>query len=64
MKYMFWYLKVNELDLSSFDMSNVIEKSDMFKGTSATVGYARTQADADRFNSTSNKPSTLTFVVK
>ena len=64
MKYMFWYLKVNELDLSSFDMSNVIEKSDMFKGTSATVGYARTQADANILNSTSNKPSTLNFVVK
>ena len=52
------------LDLSSFDMSKVTEKSDMFKGTSATVGYARTQADANILNSTSNKPSTLTFVVK
>ena len=64
MTYMFQASAVTSLDLSSFDMSKVTEKSDMFKGTSATVGYARTQADANILNSTSNKPSTLTFVVK
>ena len=36
----------------------------MSSGASATTGYARTQADADKFNSSEDKPSTLTFVVK
>ena len=52
------------LDLSSFDTKNVSYMSWMFSRSSATTGYARTQADADKFNSSSNKPSTLTFVVK
>ena len=34
----------------------------MFRNSSATTGYARTQADADRFNNSSNKPSALVFV--
>ena len=29
-----------------------------------TTGYARTQSDANKLNSSSGKPSTLTFVVK
>ena len=37
----------------------------MFYGTSATVGYARTEEDAARLNdSITGRPSTLTFVVK
>lgn len=52
------------LDLSSFDTSNVTNMANMFYNSSATTGYARTQADADRFNNSSNKPSTLVFVVK
>jgi hypothetical protein len=36
----------------------------MFDSTTATTGYARTQTDADKFNSSSGKPSTLTFTVK
>ena len=52
------------LDLSSFDTSNVTDMRYMFQDSSATTGYARTQADADKFNSSSGKPSTLTFVVK
>ena len=54
------------LDLSSFDINNVtnLYMSNMFNGSLATTGYARTQTDADKFNSSSNKPSTLTFVVK
>ncbi len=52
------------LDLSSFDTSNVTDMSSMFTNAKATTGYARTQADADKFNNSSNKPSSLTFVVK
>ena len=54
------------LDLSSFDTSklNQTYNKDIFSGNSATVGYARTQADSDFFNSTTNKPSSLTFTVK
>ena len=52
------------LDLSSFDTSNVRYMSQMFSDCTATTGYARTQADADKFNSSGLKPSTLSFVVK
>ena len=52
------------LDLSIFNMSNVTNTKAMFSHAKATTGYARTQADADKFNSSSNKPSTLTFKVK
>ena len=36
----------------------------MFDGSTTTTGYARTQADANKFNSSSSKPSGLTFVLK
>ena len=65
MKNMFSNSAATSLDLSSFDTSNVTNTSDMFWGSKATTGYARTQSDADRFNaSTTGKPSGLTFVVK
>ena len=67
MEGMFGNTKVTTLDLSSFDTSNVTDMDDMddmFDGSRATIGYARTQRDADRLNATSNKPSGLTFVVK
>ena len=64
MRYMFSDSKATSLDLSSFDTSNVTDMSDMFYSSEATIGYARTQDDADRLNATSNKPSGLTFVVK
>ena len=64
MSYMFALSNVASLDLSSFDTSNVTDMSDMFSLSAVTTGYARTQADADKFNSSSNKPSALTFVVK
>lgn len=63
-KHMFASTKVDELDLSNFDMSNVSNTTSMFVYSEATKGYARTQADADKFNSSSNKPSGLNFVVK
>ena len=64
MSYMFCSSKATSLDLSSFDTSNVTNMSDMFSGTKATTGYARTEEDATKFNSSSSKPSGLTFVVK
>ena len=64
MRYMFNDSKATTLDLSSFDTSNVTDMRVMFSYSKATTGYARTQADADKFNNSSNKPSSLTFVVK
>ncbi|MDD6653008.1 MAG: BspA family leucine-rich repeat surface protein [Clostridium sp.] len=61
---MFSYSKATTLDLSSFDTSNVTNMSLMFKNAEATTGYARTQSDADKFNNSFYKPSSLTFVVK
>lgn len=64
MQSMFRGSKATTLDLSSFDTSNVTDMNYMFSSTQVTIGYARTQADADKFNSSSNKPTGLTFVVK
>ena len=64
MAYMFRSSPATTLDLSSFDTSNVTNMSWMLYSSSVTKGYARTQADANRFNASSNKPSGLTFVVK
>jgi len=64
MRQMFRLSKATTLDLSSFDTSNVTDMGNMFNSSSATTGYARTQADANRFNNSSNKPSKLRFVVK
>ena len=64
MSSMFDCSSATSLDLSSFDTSNVTDMSQMFLDSAATTGYARTQTDADKFNSSSFKPSTLTFVVK
>ncbi len=64
MSYMFRDSQATTLDLSSFDTSNVTDMSSMFYGSHAATGYARTQADADKLNSSSNKPARLTFTVK
>ena len=64
MRGMFARSKVTTLDLSSFDTSKVNNMEIMFFNSRATTGYARTQADADKFNNSSDKPSSLTFVVK
>ena len=64
MRGMFASSKVTTLDLSSFDTSNVTDINLMFWEAKATTGYARTQADADKFNASSNKPRALTFTVK
>ena len=52
------------LDLSSFDTSSVTNMDSIFNAARTTTGYARTQADADKFNSSIGKPSTLTFTIK
>ena len=55
---------VTTLNLSTFDTSKVEYIESMFEGSKITEGYARTQADADKFNSSYNKPESLVFVVK
>ena len=62
MSSMFRDSSATTLDLSSFNTSNVTNMSDMFRNSKATTGYARTQADADKFNASSNKPTGLNFV--
>lgn len=64
MRYMFFNSKAEELDLSSFDISNVEDMGLMFSVSKATTGYAKNQKDADKFNSSSYKVSTLNFIVK
>ena len=64
MRYMFADSSATTLDLSSFNVSNVSDIDYMFGWCSATIGYARTQADADKFNASSGKPAGLNFVVK
>ena len=64
MSAMFNGSQATTLDLSSFDTTNVTNTTSMFYNSKATIGYARTQADADRFNASLGKPEGLVFVVK
>ncbi len=64
MRDMFADSKATTLDLSSFDTSRVTDMDRMFRGAKATVGYAKTQSDANKFNSSSGKPAGLNFIVK
>ena len=64
MAYMFSKSKVKLLDLSSFDTSKVTYMSYMFQEASARTGYARTTADANKFNRSELKPAGLNFIVK
>ena len=65
MEGMFGYANIEILDLSSFDMSNVNNYYEMFMETQATTAYARTQADADKFNNADiTGISGFTFQVK
>ena len=66
MRYMFANTQMTILNLSSFDTSNVtdmINMGSMFAYSQITIGYARTQTDADKFNASSDKPAGLTFIV-
>lgn len=64
MRYMFFNSKAEELDLSSFDISNVEDMGMMFSVSKAKIGYAKNKKDADKFNSSSYKVSTLNFIDK
>ena len=60
---MFSYtLALEEIDLSSFDISNVTESDNIFSQTGATIGYAKNQSALEFF--TSKAPSTLVFQIK
>ena len=60
---MFRNSRATTLDLSSFDTSST-NMSWIFWDSQAIIGYARTETDAGKFNSSSYKPSKLKFVVK
>ena len=45
-------------------MEHNIFSNDMFKDCTASTGYVRTVEDANKLNSSSNKPEGLGFVVK
>lgn len=65
MKLMFNNAQVEELDLRSFDISNITNDGmqSMFQISQATKGYAKTEAA--RFNANiTNRPVGLTFIVK
>ncbi len=63
MRNMFSGMNITSIDLSNFDMTNVTYSENMFRNsTKITEAYAKTQADADILNATTNKPSTFTFV--
>ena len=64
MRSMFNLSEATILDLSRFDISNVIDMDFMFHRCSATTGYARTQEDADKLNASFAKSTTLNFVVR
>ena len=56
--------KLSVIDFSSFDLSDASGLDSAFSNVTATTGYTKTQADADRLNTSSNKPSTLIFQPK
>ena len=64
MSSMFKFTRISTLDLSSFDISSVTNMTDIFYGAGKTLNaYARTQEDADKLNNTTNKPTSLNFIV-
>lgn len=64
LSFMFMQTVTNELDLSSFDIPETADTNSMFGLTPVTKGYAKTQEDADRLNSSIGKPEYLTFIVR
>ena len=55
---------LDDSDIYVKGKDNVFGTYGMFEGVKATVGYARTQADADKLNQSGDKPSNLNFIVK
>ncbi len=64
LSFMFMQTVTNELDLSSFVIPETADTNSMFGLTPVTKGYAKTQEDADRLNSSIGKPEYLIFTVK
>ena len=66
MSYMFGLSKLDYIDLSSFDTTNVTNMTNMFKQVSLITGYARTSADAAKFNdrTVTGTATTNLFTVK
>lgn len=65
MSMMFFGSPATSIDLSNWDTSNVTRMGQMFYISRANIGYARSQADANKFNASStDKPSGLNFIVK
>ena len=64
--YMFGYSKLDYIDLSSFDTTNVTNMTNMFQQVSLITGYARTSADAAKFNdrTVTGTATTNLFTVK
>ena len=62
MSYMFYNTKMSIFDLRSFDLSSVTAMDKMFANSIAIRGFAKDDSAAAKFNSTSDKPSTLTFI--
>lgn len=61
---MFENSNIKTIDLSSFSTKKLIQTDHMFKNAKASEGYARNASDADKFNASSDKPDTLTFITK
>ncbi len=64
LSYMFSYSRALQLDLTGLSICPTQNIDNMFFNSFATVGYARTQEDADKLNNSTNKPQGLTFTVK
>ena len=64
MSYMFSNSFLNVIDVSSFDMSSVVNTTRMFFQCKAKTGYARSLADATTLNLISDKPAGLVFIKK
>ena len=64
MQSMFGHINVPILDLSSFDTSNVNNTTSMFEARAKTRAYTKSTTELYAFDTSSNKPSTLTFAVK
>ena len=61
---MFAGTELTVLDLRTFDFSKVNYITRIFKNAKATIGYVKDTSIANKLNNLSDKPSTLTFVVK
>lgn len=62
---MFSYLKnIETIDLSGITLNENVKLISMFSGTSATKGYAKDIATAEKLNNSYGMPNSLKFVVK